>query len=161
MPSFCPNCGSELLGGNEVCASCADGTVYTGPKGLGGWLVLVGIGLVLGPLVTLGSIFLDWLPALNEGRASAHFFYLVVAVYTLLIAASVWLILLFFMKKWRFPKYMVFYLVGRFFLSLLIYYFAQQESISYSGPAGSFIVAAIWISYLVRSRRVKATFVKD
>lgn len=152
-------------------------------KGLGGWLILVGLGVVISPLrlaYEFGpmyyAIFTDgtfqilttpgtdvyhslWGPLL-VGEAVCNSF---------LILASIYLVYLFFTKHYLFPKvYIAIILFSLFF-------------IPFDAWVGSFVItdepiftpeitreltrtligALIWIPYMLVSKRVKATFVES
>ena len=151
-------------------------------KGLGGWLILVGIGVVIGPF-RLGyeygpiyySIFTDGtfeiLTTAGTEAYNSLWAPLLIgeAIYnTLMLFASVYLIYLYFMKHYLFPKVYI-YIVA---LSLIF--------IPLDAWLGSFVIidepifdpnttkelsrsvfsAIIWIPYMLVSKRVKATFIE-
>lgn len=181
MTTSCANCSSPLSEGSTVCPNCgtavvvypgvAEASPTTAPifkpyedlidlKGIGGWLILPAIGLVLTPLVNLGVIFALDIPALNVGRYQNLISFEII-MNLVIGAAAVCLCILFFKKKAILPRCMVYYLVGNFLLNLLDYFLAQGEGLSPdpSDLGRSIIAAAIWIPYFLNSRRVKATFV--
>jgi hypothetical protein len=181
MTTSCANCSSPLSEGSTVCPNCGTAVaVYPGVaeaapttvpifktiqdrsdlNGIGGWLILPAIGLVLTPIVNLGVIFGIDIPALNTGRYQ-NLISLEIIMNLVIGAAAVCLCILFFKKKAILPRCMVYYLVGNFILNLLDYFLAQGENLSPdpSDLGRSIIAAAIWIPYFLSSRRVKATFV--
>lgn len=69
-PATCGNCSAPVSSATGFCEHCGESAVPVvpeGPAGLGGWLVLVGFGLVVSPLVVLGMIANDLLPIFLEG----------------------------------------------------------------------------------------------
>ncbi len=144
-------------------------------EGLGGWLILVGLGLAISPVVILGTTiagnvtlfthssfraFLEAHPAL-EGLII--FEIITNLIFVVLLGA---LNFLFFTKKRSFPTYMTLYLALQLILVLgdALAVHAVVPSVhtpaSYSAITRSFLGAAIWIPYLLVSRRVKLTFVR-
>jgi len=157
-------------------------------KGIGGWLIIVGIGLFINTIMlVIGisesiSLFtngaVDYLSNPTSdvyipGYSGILKFELILDV--LFIFASAYLIYLFFKKSTRFPKYYIYFLVASA-VYLLIDYLVFS---SFSFPAEvqatmneimseqttemarAFISAVIWSSYMLKSKRVKATFVEE
>lgn len=151
-------------------------------KGLGGWLILVGIGVVLTPIRLLLSTFTLYKPILEDGTwealttAGADAYHplwapLLIGEMTynvLMIAASIYLIYLFFSKHYLFPKvYIALVLISLFFIPLdawLVAMIFPDEPIFDPHTTKEFlrtlIVGVIWIPYMLISKRVKATFVE-
>jgi hypothetical protein len=151
-------------------------------QGLGGWLLLIGLALVLSPvrfaagLWELGSAF-D-LGAWHELTHPSGTYYdpwwapaVVLAVLgnLLLLLAAVWLIVLFFGRHRLFPRVYVGFLILTAVLVTLDYglqgrlgaVMADSESAqSARAPLRSVVACAIWIPYLLKSRRVRNTFVR-
>ncbi len=151
-------------------------------KGLGGWLILVGIGVVISPLrlsyeygPMYYSIFTDgtfkalttpgtefyhslWGPLLI-GEAICNSF---------LVLASVYLVYLFFTKHYLFPKvYIAIIVFSLFFIpldawvgSLVITDEPMFDPATTKELTRSLVAAIIWIPYMLVSKRVKATFVE-
>ncbi|HET9864089.1 MAG TPA: DUF2569 domain-containing protein [Steroidobacteraceae bacterium] len=154
----------------------------SGPVGLSGWLVVVCLGLILTPLrlgiylvQTYPPIFRDgtWQTLTTPGPAPYHPFWgplLVLEMVSdcLFIAATVYLLFLFFMKSWRFPKIYIGYLVANVaFLvmdALAVHVVLPGRPLFDATSGGdlgrSVIGAAIWIPYMSMSRRVRNTFVQ-
>lgn len=140
-----------------------------GLQGIGGWLILVALGLGLEPLSMLGGIGASSL--LLVGPTSQSFLaahpgiggQLVIEAVIDVCLFAVLLVLnyLFYGKKKIFPMWMICYLVGSFLLHFLDEQMMMRYTRSFStmGVFTSFVSAAIWIPYFVRSERVKQTFV--
>ncbi len=93
--------------------------------------------------------------------------YFEIATNVALIVGLLCLSFLFYTKKNIFPKCMIVYLVAQHCLLVLDYLVASMAVSSLMGSEGvlefmrPFITAVIWIPYLLNSRRVKATFVRQ
>lgn len=158
--------------------------IHPSPHGIGGWLVLVAIGLVVSPFILVHAAWLDFhslsypsrvligvripgLPTLVGFEFFAN---------TFLLSGWLLLIVLFFREHRLFPKtfqlWMAFSLVARaveYALSLRL----RTDSWDAAGNvvAGlharlgmsalqALIGAVLWISYMELSERVKSTFVR-
>ncbi|HWO07777.1 MAG TPA: DUF2569 family protein [Candidatus Paceibacterota bacterium] len=190
---FCPHCGTARRGGDKFCASCgasfsgtpvqaATQTEPVSAERIGGWLILVALGLFLAPFLLAYGAF-DSLSMLSDGGFDvleqavpglgiAIAIELVIDV--VLIFVTVYLLFLFKDKKRIFPKYYRWYLIGAMaylfldyvtLLSLSTPYAEMQEildeTIAETTPsviAGA-ISSAIWIAYTLKSKRVARTFV--
>jgi len=135
--------------------------------GIGGWLVLPAIGLVLGPLVGLIGL-LVLLGLFPELSAAGHG-----GVLTAEILAGLVLVLLqvyaatrFFGKKRNLPTVMTVLYVGTVVAAgvLLVIELAAgaQEFATESGKqlVRAVVAAAVWVPYFHLSKRVQATFVR-
>lgn len=154
-----------------------------GPVGLSGWLVVVCIGLIATPL-RLGYFLLQtYPPILRDGTWDAvttpgsdayHPFWgplLVgeVIVNMGMIGLSIYLLYLFSQKSVRFPKTYIWLLSGSLAFVLMDALAAQvvlpDQPLMDAETSGEFarslIVASIWIPYMLRSRRVRNTFVRE
>jgi Protein of unknown function (DUF2569) len=159
-------------------------------EGLRGWLVLVGIGLFIGPFYWLYAICQDvtlfnngTVQFLSDPSSSAYIggysgllkFELVGQI--VLLAADILLINLFFRRRHEFPRSYVAFLLAILIFATIDYglvafalaHSAQglqktlDETMSgQSSQIGRAVVAAVvWGSYMVKSKRVKATFTKQ
>lgn len=149
-------------------------------NGLGGWLILVGIGVVLSPfnwLFTSITIFLPlvsdgmFLGALNPESSSYNpvlggLWSFEMVIYCLLLMLTIGLIYLFFAKKTAFPKA---YIILAILAPSVIFIDASLASmILQNGPMldkatiqellSSLISLCIWAPYMLKSKRVKLTF---
>lgn len=153
-----------------------------GPEGLAGWLIVVGLGLIVAPML-LGARMLEaFVPLFTEGtwqalttRGSPDYsalwaplliFKLIVTVG--LISAQCFLLFLFLQKSRTFPKtYIVVAIIVPCFIVLEAWFstfvspdkpmFAPDTAREFSG---TLFWAAIWVPYMMISERVRNTFVE-
>lgn len=157
-------------------------TAQNEPKGLGGWLILPAIGLIVFPLkmfITLTSVFVPifqkgyWHTLTTPGSKAYHVlwapFIMTELIGNLLfISFDIILIFLFFMKSYRFPMLYVAFLglnlafvLGDFFFVKLIPAAAAEDDVrALVEVTRTTIAAMIWVPYFLLSKRVKNTFVK-
>jgi len=138
-----------------------------------GWLIVLGSGLLIAPLLVVATMGMQNFPYLFDGTRLEYFaaqpaaltlgrFELVAnAIYLLLLAG---LNYLYFEKKKAFPVSMIVYLIVQLVLSLID--FVQMRALHptgfslFYGVGRAALFAAIWIPYLLVSKRVKATFTR-
>jgi uncharacterized membrane protein len=156
-------------------------TVRPELAGLGGWLVLVAIGLFLRPVTATvalrnnWSLFSsgNWYDLTNPAGArfnplwAPYLLYVIIGNLTI-IAASVLLTVMFFQRRRRFPVLYVIFLGIQATLLITDAVFNQELSIhgaesiksdaSLRSVAQAVVGAAIWIPYMLTSIRVKSTF---
>ena len=157
-----------------------EGTEGKSLEGLGGWLVLLAIGIIWNPLRYLFTLLTLYLPTLAGGTWSAWAtaggsaydplfasLYLGEAITTACIfLAGAYLAYLFFSKRARFPRLFIVFLVCVFIYGVVdilvpMRFIANQpldpstsrELVKHLG------FSMIWIPYLLKSKRVRATFV--
>ena len=150
-------------------------------SGLGGWLILVGLGVVFSPLRLLAEVPKTFLPIFEDGTyeiittpgtEAYHPFWSTliwgeISVNTLIFVASLYLAYLYFSKKSLFPKFYTWIAVGSLALLLLdavlIKVVLPNEPIfapdTIKEVARSGIVILVWVPYMLLSKRVKATFI--
>jgi hypothetical protein len=154
-----------------------------GPIGIGGWLLLPALGLIATPLVMGFGFYKDLLPALkpdvwnavtDPNSAAYNFWWGPVIVYEALVNLglfifTLWLSWTFFTKSKRAPKLFVIWLAAIAGTEIVDHLLTTQipatadKSSDLAGVRGlvrSFINAAIWIPYFLRSERVKNTFIE-
>ena len=152
----------------------------TEPRGLGGWLILVAIGLIVTPLRlvyllvgTYTPIFANgkWAALTSESGAAYHPLWRPVLLLEIIgnaalaIAAVIGLVL-FFRRSVLFPRFMIgFYVFGALFLMTDFVLSRRIPAVASSGdPSGgrdlarSIVTCAIWVPYMLKSRRVHKTF---
>ena len=151
-------------------------------NGLRGWLTLVAIGLIVSPFKLLyelnasfAELFIDGVwgaltipssPVYRAGLGTLLAVELVCNIVILLVA--VLLLWLFFKRKQSFPKlYIAATLLTLLFVTLDIWFASQviADQLMLTGEITKSLAAVavgivIWIPYMLRSRRVKATFVE-
>ncbi len=166
----------------------ANTTAYARPnvdtlEGLGGWLVLVGFGLVISPLI-IGSTLVAghsayfnhavWqaLTTLESPSHLPNFAFvapLEMVLNLTLLLFNVLQITLFFRRSHLFPRSVQFYLVFQVIATLFaLWSNSLIETAPSAAPTGdvytqlmrALLAAAIWIPYFQTSRRVKRTFVR-
>jgi hypothetical protein len=151
-------------------------------EGLGGWLVLVGIGVILSPLIIIATVFPaysqmfsngSWDALTTPGSAAYSSLWapLIVGEITInvgLVVAWVFAAVLFFSKKAGFPK--LYIGIVLFSLAFIIFDAVAIKSVLPDEPifnsetakqiARALVSALIWIPYMLRSKRVSATFTR-
>jgi len=150
-------------------------------NGLGGWLIIVGIGLILSPFLLIFKCYSGFAPIFadntiqiltDQNSPSYHpfwgpYLYGELTFNLVLIVASLYLIFLFFKKISIFPKYFIIFVVLNllflFIDAMLIKIVLPNEVIFDANTSKEiirqFIYASIWIPYMIYSKRVKATFI--
>jgi transglutaminase-like putative cysteine protease len=146
-------------------------------EGLGGWLTVICILLVIGIVAKCGYIVRTWpvyslgswqaltmpgSPEYNSMWAPTLIFGLLfnlgMTIYT------VFLLILFFKKRRLFPTLFVLFLTVQFLGvaldSALIHMVKGTDAKAFTNPVAMILGALIWGSYIQNSRRVKATFVR-
>jgi hypothetical protein len=150
-----------------------------GPRGLGGWLILVGLGVTLSPLMLVTG-FVSTLPAYTAtswsslttpASAQYHALWAPLLIFELctnitFIVFSVFLAVAFYRRVRVFPGLFVGYTAAGVAVMVLDAVLSRgipsvagaDQSDWGSAPAG-FVFALIWIAYMFRSQRVRNTFV--
>lgn len=151
-----------------------DGTT----KGLGGWLILVGIAVSLGPLHALFIILKSapyytassWARLTTPSAPSYHVLWAPTLLFELvsnltLIVFSALLISLFFRRRRLFPAVFVVFTVARVTIDWLDALLAnaipavRDRGVNWSNHWSVLAAGIIWVTYMFRSRRVQNTFV--
>lgn len=161
------------------------GTVHAeqSAQAIGGWLILVAIGIVITPLRMLAQVLPTYVKIFTEGswvalstpgsatyNASLSAFIAVeMLVNGLLLMGALYLIFLFFSKRKKFPKVYILLSASTLVIQILDALIIQsilpqqdafgQETVAEMGR--TVIACAIWIPYMLTSQRVKATFVRS
>ena len=153
-----------------------------GPKGLGGWLILVCIGLC-GSILRLSLILVNtYLPIFVQNQwelftTPGYEYYhplwrplllFEIAANLVILMLSGYLLYLFFTKSRRFPRFFIgwlllglFFVISDLFLSNLIPAVAGADKTeSLREISRTIAYALIWIPYMLLSERVKNTFVE-
>ena len=188
---FCPSCGNTISALNPaaVATSTSTGLRSKNLEGLSGWLVLVILGLFATALFQLYGAYesitlfangsVDYLSDPSSEvyiRGYSALLRLELIGEILVVAAALYLIVLFFRKSKKFPKYYLPYLLIVLIYAALDYALAASLSISHEETRKAMeeslpeharelgraaVGAIVWGSYITKSRRVKATFVRD
>ena len=151
-------------------------------KGLRGWLILVGIGVVVTPIRLLVTSIPIYLPIFKDGTwelvttKGSEFYHVLWGpllvgemFYNIcILAAAVYLIYLFFSKHYMFPKFymgiiaatLIFIPLDAWVVSIIFPDEPMFDPETTKEFASSVISAVIWVPYMLNSKRVKATFVE-
>lgn len=201
MEAICPGCGRELQCEIESCPHCtaaaaawreteghAPPAVFgfeldDAPHGIGGWLILVAIGLAASPLFMSFYIWRDLHFLSSPGRMLAAKLIpglpTLVAVELLLnlamLAGCVALNVLFYREKRILPRCFQLWVIFAFVAALTEYSLTRFGLGAVTGVATNIladtteklafhtgralITAVIWVTYFSVSKRVRATFV--
>lgn len=150
--------------------------------GLRGWLILVGIGIIFSPVRILiqvvpiySTLFSNgsWDKLTSPGNPAYHPLWLPILsgemiINACLVAVWIYIAVLFFTKKRSFPIWyigclvfsLIFILVDAVAVKLIL----EDEPLFDPAATVEFVRtivhAAIWIPYMLLSKRVKATFIK-
>ncbi len=186
MSTVCEKCGAEVENG-AICARCAADSALAEPllkpnidisipdvdsplRGIGGWLILVGIALISIPLQHVYSLVHYILPLLTSDRYAFMFLRypalkplvmceLIVSL--VFLAYMVMLNVLFYRKMRPFPYLYIVY-ISMSLIFGVVDHLGTQAVLHNSSPKlviQMFIFACIWIPYLLLSQRVKLTFI--
>ena len=151
-------------------------------EGLGGWLVLVGLGIIVAPLRIIGLLFPIYYEIFSNGSWEllttpgtdaynslwAPIIYGEIAINGALVVAWIFVGYLFFSKKKVFPKWfigmllftLVFIVVDAFAIKLVLPNEPVFDPDTVKELGRTIIGSLIWVPYMLVSKRVKATFVK-
>lgn len=151
-------------------------------KGLGGWLILVGFGVLITPIRLLVTLIPTYKPIFENGTWEAlttvgseaytpYFGSLLVgevAFNTIMVAASMYLIYLFFSKHYLFPKLyigivaasLIFIPLDAWLVTKVFPGEAMFDPDTTKEFMRTFITCVIWVPYMLVSKRVQATFVE-
>jgi hypothetical protein len=150
--------------------------------GLGGWLILVAIGMFLSPLRIIATVartsanfgLWRWRELTTPGGQLYHPGWAPCLIFELLgqitlIVLCVVALVLFFQKRRLFPRWYigilltnaVFVITDSLIAPAVLRDHLAQSPDAHIGPLmGVFVGCAIWIPYMFQSRRVKATFIR-
>ena len=153
-----------------------------GPKGIGGWLLLPVIGMFVFPVRCVISLATEYLPIFEKdlwanlttpGSNAYHPLWAPLLIYEVVfnlafLVFDLFLLYLLFTKAHRFPKlYIAFAVLNLVFVvsdALLGYQIpavvAQGMDAIWKEIGRSFMMVAIWVPYMLVSKRVKNTFVR-
>ena len=172
MTNSIPNASPESLGTENL---------QNGPSGLGGWLILPAIGLVIMPF-RVGAILLQifvpiftdgtWEILTTPGSDQYHPLWAGLIIFEFLgnlgfIIAGIALVSLFFSKSRLFPKtYIAFLLINLCFIlidawlgSFVITDEPMFDPDTTKELVRSLVAVVIWVPYMMFSKRVRNTFV--
>ena len=151
-------------------------------EGLGGWLALVGLGIIISPLRIIGQLFPtysemfsngSWAALTTPGTEAYNPLWTPILLGEMAINGGLVLVwgfiaFLFFSKKRVFPKWYIGILL--FTLAFILVDALAIKAVLPNEPVfdaetakelgRSLFVTLIWVPYMLVSKRVKATFVK-
>lgn len=153
----------------------------TSPKGIGGWLYLVILGLVISPvriayylISTYWPIFRDgaWAELTTVGTAAYHPFWAPLLIFEIvgnLVSIALAIVtLVFLLKRSKYTPRLaitlyawiaIFVIIDFFAANLIPALAAHPNSENTKELLRAIIYAGIWIPYFLVSKRVKATFI--
>lgn len=152
------------------------------PKGLGGWLILVGIGVVLNPITLIFQLYTLYYQAYLDGTftyltdpssSGYHPYWMPFLAFEIIgnliiLGVAVWLVYLYFSKHRRFPKTyiflqvssLIFLIADAWLITLILPDLGPMDPETLRDIGRAVGVVAIWVPYMLLSKRVKATFVE-
>jgi hypothetical protein len=152
------------------------------PRGLSGWLILVGFGLCVTPFRIVYELLINW-----EGYFSLHTWQAVAMpqgeqyhplwgpLLMFEVSGNVWslglnllALWLFFGKRRYFPLVYIAFILGNalflavdaWFGSLIAAVAAESGDFPWRDPIRQLAYGVIWTGYMLKSKRVKATFIR-
>jgi transglutaminase-like putative cysteine protease len=151
---------------------------YDEPAGLGGWLVLVGLGVTLTPFRIMATLIqtlpsygaATWAAYTTPGTSSYHPAWAPILMFELIgniamLVFTVFLAWLFYRRRRQFPVVFTWtvllswLIVAADHLASGLVPLADPEPTNWSRELMRLLVALIWVAYMRRSRRVRNTFV--
>jgi uncharacterized membrane protein YesL len=198
---YCQNCDMELLPSIRMCPACGSknfssskqskkGTlsvpsnnITTTPKGLGGWLALLGFGLVFGLIRLTIEIISTYRPFIQNQELLTSLIspqsekyitnflplFSLEIIYNIFILAFMMLIIYqYFTCSKNFPRnviiitivHLIFLPLNSIVTALIMPHTSMFDTDTIKAMFKSILAAAIWIPYLLKSKRVNNTFVK-
>lgn len=152
------------------------------PEGLGGWLILVAIGLIVSVVRVSALVFVTFVPIFTTGQWGKltspgsdlyHPMWAPLLVFEILgnlvfVLMALTLLYLFFTKSRWFPRTFIAYLllnvgfvaVDAFAGNFIPAIAAASDPETVKEIGRSVIGAAIWVPYMLMSKRVKNTFLR-
>lgn len=140
---------------------------------IGGWLILVGLGVIATPLRLIVDSIREpllvngdgWMAAFATDQYAVFSYLFVIHIYHVFkLLFSVLLVVLFFERRSSFPRLMIIQLISSFFIIVSDEFAAAaiaadgtRASVPEIGRA--LISRIIWVPYLMISERVRETFV--
>ncbi len=140
-------------------------------QGIGGWLILVAIGLIVAPLLVVRGIYIDlrllhssrFPQILSDHPSAANILVAEICVDAFFFVALIALNYFFYCKKKVFRDLIcVYWLLQTVFAimqGIAIDILFSRRGLIIGSQAGTVVAALIWLNYFNRSERVKATFV--
>lgn len=152
------------------------------PRDIGGWLILVALGVIFAPLRILYFSSTTYPPMFSDGTWEAlttetseayspiwgPFLLGEMVVNLAVVGASVYLAFLFFTKKSNFPKWyagiavfsVIFILVDAYMVTLVVPNMPMFDPETAKEFGKSLVSCLVWTPYLFLSQRSKETFIR-
>lgn len=182
---ICRMCGLDIADGAGLCSQCGGAssmastqsgsvdapqmfTVRSDLNGIGGWLILVALGLAIAPFNCLHGMYRDFRLLFGGSRTAMELFHGLAPLImfeaitnTIFLFSLIGLNALFYCKSKSFPGWIITFLCGQLLVVLIDHLAVMRFSHSANAVPllRSLVGAAIWIPYFLRSIRVKETFV--
>lgn len=150
-------------------------------EGIGGWLILMALGIIISPLAIAAGVFPTyseiisngtWETLTTPGTQSYHPLWAPIFIGEISINCGliiIWFFVAyqFFLKKKTFPKWwtgtmvfsLVFILIDALVIKVVLPNVPIFDPDTTKEFSRNFIMTLIWVTYLIRSKRVKVTFV--
>lgn len=172
---FCQQCGKKLSGSKNSGKEKSEAK-KTAKAGLGGWLALVGLGLIIA-LGYQAYNLVSYLPLFNESFDIPGYLpllYIEFFASLFIVSAEAYLLYLYFKKNFKFPQYYITFLIAvaiyvvldHLWLASLVAPTATEQKVISDTLSNNFcevtrtiVFSVIWISYMKKSKQVKATFI--
>lgn len=138
-------------------------------SGLGGWLILVMIGLIFTPISALMnlseiSMLRDQLTYMSDIEFPMAYFTIAQVGYIVILLASIVLMVMFFSKKKLYVPFAIAELMFRILVITLLTITGFSVPMMRTGLIMSFIfgvgISVAWIMYYKKSERVRNTFIE-
>lgn len=159
----------------------SESDLYITPRPIGGWLILIALGLFVAPVQLMYFTLQTYLPIFRDGSfaeltdPAAPYYHPLwgpllvgeIVVNIALVALFIWMIMLFLRKNWRFPHVFIFVrilvivilLVDAYALSIVLPDLPMFDPQTVRDLMQNVVGAAIWVPYMLISKRVKETFI--
>lgn len=136
-------------------------------EGIGGWLILLGVVIVLSPIMyffTLANFTRPFLYLISTTVYATNKPLVIAALIIMLgnlflLNFSSYILYLFFSRKNKFPRYMIiFFMINLCVQGTTLFYYLLLNTKVNNNITIPFIYSIVWSLYLTKSSRVKNTF---
>ena len=140
--------------------------VSTVPKGIGGWLIIPAIGLILGPIKAVVLLFMgiNMIQSVAPELLSDVRLWASGVIDVAIISAAIGIAVLFFQERRIAVRAIIGLMAASIFANLVQVFlnaamFEKVDVDTIKPVVHACVFAAIWIPYFIKSKRVKNTFV--